>query len=112
LNLFRRIIRDKISQIQDWRDPNREESPTPCAEITIGHIPEDLYGRLLAEASAGGAQFNGAKATISSAEFDWNYDAPSATLHITCTKKPFFISCDSVERQIRALVAASAKGGI
>lgn len=87
-----------------WQDPNYDIHQMACPEITLEEIPQDLYDKLLSEATTAGAVFAGSKAHISGCEFDWEYDGPSATLHITCTKKPFFISCAQVEEKIRELV--------
>ena len=111
LNFFHRIIQGKIDEVKDWNDPNREETPMPCPEITIPDVPQELYDKLLGEATAAGVHFDGTVASIEGAQFDWNYDAPSTTLRVTCLKKPFFISCDSAEKRIRELVER-AKGGI
>ena len=82
-----------------------------CPEIVIDQIPNELYSKLLAEATAAGAQFSGSTATFKGCEFDWNYDTEAAVLHVTCTKKPFYFSCDLIESQIRG-IADKAKAGI
>lgn len=76
----------------------------PCAEITIEQIPLDLYAKLLNEAAAAGATFTGNKASISGLEFDWDYSESEQSLHVTCTKKPFYATCAEVESRIRELV--------
>lgn len=81
-----------------------------CPEITIEQISPDLYARLLAEATAAGAQFEGTTASIHGLELDWNYDEPSETLHFTCTKKPFYATCIEVEKGIRGLVDKAKVG--
>src|SRR5258708_40336924 len=100
-------MRGKIEQIKDWQDPDREENPTPCAEITIAEISPELYAKLLSEAIDAGAKFSGTNAEIEGAGFDCSYDAEWQTLHVTCLKKPFFISRDAVEQRIRELVLKS-----
>jgi len=94
-----------------WQDPNYEVDQVSCPEITIEEIPQDLYAKLLAEATAAGAIFEGSFAKIEGLSFDWNYDPSAQVLHITCLKKPFFASCGVVESRIRELVA-KAKGAI
>jgi len=86
------------------QDPQYEEVSMSCPEIRIEEVPQDLYDKLLQEATAAGAKFEGTKAEIEGAQFDWSYDDISQTLHVTCLKKPFFISCDSIEQRIRELV--------
>ncbi len=87
-----------------WQDPNYDIHQTMCPEITIEEVAQDLYDKLLSEATAAGAKFDGDKAEMSGCAFDWSYDPLSQTLHITCNKKPFFISCAQVEEKIRELV--------
>ena len=94
-----------------WQDPNYEVHQVSCPEISLEEIDKDLYGRLLYEATAAGAEFDGTKACIEGLEFDWNYDEATQTLNITCTKKPFYASCGVVESKIRELVE-KAKGAI
>lgn len=94
-----------------WNDPNYEVKQVSCPEITIEAIPNELYEKLLTEAAAAGAEFDGNKMTISGLEFDWNYDTEAQILHVTCTRKPFYVTCAQVETRINYL-AEKAKGGI
>jgi hypothetical protein len=87
-----------------WQDPNYDIHQMACPEITLEEVPQDLYDKLLSEATAAGAKFDGEKVDFDHCEFNWSYDAPSQTLHITCTKKPFFIDCPTIEQKIRELV--------
>lgn len=75
-----------------------------CEEIVIPEIDQMLYEKLLAEATSAGAKFSGSSATLGDIELDWNYDIASRNLHVTCQKKPFFITCLAVESRIRQLV--------
>lgn len=96
-----------------WTDPNYEVEQMSCPEIPITDISQALYATLLQDATSAGAVFDGEKATIEGCEFIWNYDAPSQTLHITCTKKPMLATCGEVKTRILALVEKSkASGGI
>lgn len=79
-----------------------------CNEIVMDVAP-DLYEKLLAQASSAGAAFNGSQASIDGLTFDWNYDAEAQKLHVTCTRKPFYASCDLVEKNIRELVAKAGE---
>lgn len=94
-----------------WEDPNYEIHQVSCQEITIEGIGKDFYGQLLAEASAANAKFEGTKASIGGCDFNWNYDAETQILHVTCIRKPFYASCETVESKIRELVEKS-KGAI
>jgi hypothetical protein len=111
MGIFKRFFRSKLDEVKDWQDPDREEEPMACQEITIEGVDTVLYGRLLSQATAAGAQFDGIRASIESLEFDWNYDAAAQVLHVTCTKKPFYATCSEVESRIRDL-AAKAKTAI
>ena len=93
------------------QDPQYEEVQVACPEITIDGIDEDLYTKLLGEATAAGAQFSGASATFRGCTFDWNYDPPTQTLHATCLKKPFYAGCDFIEKSIRDLVTKAKETG-
>ncbi len=108
MSFIKRLIQGKIDQVKDWQNPDREEFPMPCEEIVLDGIDKDLYAKLLTQANAGGIQFQGDTATLHdgpiSLGFLWNYDEPSATLRITCVKKPFIFSCGTVELQLRQLV--------
>jgi hypothetical protein len=94
-----------------WQDPNYEIDQVNCPEITIENIDSALYAKLLSGATSAGAQFDGAKASIRGADFDWNYDQSAQILHITCTRKPFYATCAEVESRIRSLVD-EAKGAL
>jgi hypothetical protein len=94
-----------------WQDPNYEVHQMSCEEITIEAVDPGVHARLLSAATVAGAQFDGTKATIHGLEFDWSYDAETQTLHVTCTKKPFWANCGEVESKVRELVK-NAKGGI
>ena len=96
-----------VKQYRDWQDPDREENPTSCPEISIEQVPEALHDKLMSEAAAAGAIFLGTSVSFDHCWFEWNYDGPSETLHITCTKKPFFIDCETVEQRIRDLVKSA-----
>lgn len=94
-----------------WQDPNYEVVQMPCPEITIPGVDKDWYAKLLAEATAAGAKFEGTSVQMQGFGFDWNYDGEALVLHVTCTRKPFYVSCAMIEQRIRELVA-NAKGAI
>ena len=110
-NIIQRYWKRKLDEVKDWQNPDREENPMPCNEVTVEGIDAGLYSKLLAEANAAGAIFVGEKVYFEGLEFDWTHDAEAQVLHFTCTKKPFFIGCDRIENQIRELVA-KARGAI
>jgi hypothetical protein len=106
MKLLRHLLWKYITQ-----NPQYEEKQVSCEEITIEGVHEELYTKLLAEATAAGAGFEGTKASLGGLEFDWNYDGVADVLHVTCTKKPFYVTCGVVESKIRDLVE-KAKGSI
>lgn len=106
MKLLKHLVWKYVTQ-----DPQYEETQVACPEITLSDISNDLYEKLLGEATAAGAVFSGTEVTFKGCTFDWNYDAEAATLHVTCTAKPFYLGCGVISGQIDQLVA-KAKGGI
>lgn len=98
-----------------WKDvtqnPQYDEVQVPCPEITIAGVPQELYDKLLSEATAAGATFDGNTADWHGCTLEWNYDSPSGTLSATCTKKPFYIACSQIEQGLRNEVV-KAKAGL
>lgn len=109
MNFIRRLLKAKVESTKDqfrtWQDPDHEEVPTVCDKIELEGIDPALYGKLLHQAIAADAEFIGLTVYFQGVRLAWNYDEPSQTLHITCTKKPFYASCELVEKHIRELVA-------
>jgi hypothetical protein len=111
----------KIYAVKKWlkhelwknvtQDPQYEEVQVQCQEITFEDIDPLFYGALMRQCVAAGARFDGVKASINGLEFDWNYDADAQVLHVTCTRKPFFVTCLEVESKIHEQMA-QAKGAI
>jgi len=97
--------------LKEYRDPQGEDNPMACPEITIEGIDAALYAKLLAEATAAGAKFDGSQATLGGLAFDWNYDGEANVLHATCLHHPFFATCGIIEEKIRELVEKS-KGAL
>jgi hypothetical protein len=89
-------------------DADYKENEVSCPEIGF-QIDQGLYAKLLAQAKQAGVTFDGESAAISGVQFLWNYDAPSGTLHVTCTKKPWIISCDQVAAKIADLIEKAKK---
>jgi hypothetical protein len=116
MNFVKRYFRGKFNEIRDWQDPDREQEPTVCNQIELYGINQDLYAKLLTEATAGGIAFDGNRANLHdgpiSLEFDWDYQPDSAVLYVTCTKKPFIFSCAQVEERLRELVAKAKTGDL
>lgn len=91
--------------IQSLWNADYQEAPVNCPEITEANVSQSLYDILLAQATAAGARFEGDIAAISGCTFDWNYDAGASVLRITCTHKPFLVSCDFVADKIQKLIS-------
>jgi hypothetical protein len=84
MNFVKRYFRGKFNEIRDWNDPDREETPMPCPEITLEGIDANLYGKLLVEAKDAGAQSHGTNlVSLEGLLFDWNYNVQGQVLHIT-----------------------------
>lgn len=83
------------------QDPQYAEVQIPCPEITIPAVPQELYDKLLSEATAAGAVFNGNEADWHGCTLDWNYDQSAQIITATCTKKPFYIGCSQIEQGLR-----------
>jgi hypothetical protein len=92
------------------QDPNYAEVQVPCPEIVLEQIDGELYAKLLAQATAAGAQFNGTEVTFKGCTFDWLYTAEECTLHVTCTSKPFYFSCNLIQSQIEDLIQKAKEG--
>ncbi len=73
----------------------------PCPEIVIPGVSQDLYAKLLSEATAAGATFNGNQAEWHGCSLDFTYDAAAETIHATCTRKPFYIGCQQIADGLR-----------
>lgn len=93
-----------------WQNPDYEVHQVQCPEITIEHIDQELYDKLLAEATASGGTFEGSVATIHGCTFNWNYDVASGTLNATCVRKPFYFGCDPIASKLREIVEQAKKG--
>lgn len=83
-----------------------------CPEIEFAGIDKDLYDKLLAQAERSNVKIDGTRAELGKISLDWNYDAPSTTLRVTCTKKPWFMSCEQIENRIRGLIQQTKIEGV
>lgn len=86
-----------------WQDPNYDMSQKPGTEVTIYNVDPALYEKLLSEATAAGAKFNGDKVTFKGCDFNWSYDG-AASIRYTCTAKPFYFSDALIESELLKLV--------
>jgi hypothetical protein len=112
MNFVKRYFRGKFNEIRDWNDPNREEFPMPCPEITLEGIDKGLYSKLLSGALQAGAEFDGDRVTLHGMLLEWTWDQITDTLHITPLKHPFYSSCDEISSKIRELADKAKRGGI
>ena len=74
-----------------------------CPEVTVDGVGPILYEKLLAEATAAGAVFNGSEVTFKGCKFLWAYDGAGA-IKYTCTEKPFYFSCGLIQNEIAGLI--------
>lgn len=99
-------LKDKLADklyADVYGDERYDRIQVSCNEITL-EVSPDLYAKLLSQFTAAGGTINGSQASIEGCFFDWLYDAEAQALHITCTKKPWVVGCDSVEKRIRELI--------
>lgn len=93
-----------------YGDPNYPRTMAPCPEIVIEQVSPELHAKLLAEATAAGAKFDGDQAEWHGCQLAWNWDADSQTLRATCVRKPFYISCGAIEEGIKNEVEKARSG--
>lgn len=104
------FVQGKIDQYRDWQNPDREANPMECPEVVVDGVDPVLYEKLLAEATAAGAVFEGDEVTFKGCRFLWAYDG-SQSFRYTCKGKPFYFTCGLIDAEISKLVT-QAKGGI
>lgn len=81
-----------------------------CPEIRIENVSQETYNRLITELSKNGIQAKeGDELVFDHCHFIWKYE--NQTLSITCTKKPFFISCDHINNKLLELFRIAEEGG-
>lgn len=109
MSFFHRLFKAKVEEtkqeIEEWKDPDREENPTVCDEITLEGVDQGLHSKLLSQAFNAGVTFVGTQARLHGIVLDWNWDSVSGTLHITPLSHPFYLSCSEIETKITELVA-------
>lgn len=78
----------------------------PCDEQVFPGVTPEIHDKLLAIAKDKGYDLPamGGELKADGCTFSWAWDADKATLTVTCTKKPFFVSCDTVNAHIKALI--------
>jgi hypothetical protein len=76
-----------------------------CPAILFADVDDVLYARLLQQAVRAGAKFDPETEhtmEIRGCVFVWT--RTGTTLFVTCTKKPFFVSCDEVRWHLAELI--------
>jgi hypothetical protein len=76
-----------------------------CPSVSFTDVDDVLYARLLQQAVRAGAKFSQEdpqSMEISGCSISWTRTA--TTLILTCTKKPFFVSCDEVNSRLTDLI--------
>jgi hypothetical protein len=80
----------------------------PCDAQTFPGVTSDVHRRLTSAAAAKGYVLNNplnGMLVADGCSFSWAWDADKETLTVTCLKKPFFISCDTVDGHIKSLIS-------
>ncbi len=92
----------------------------PCEALTFNNLTQEQYAALVKQLNAAmrdqgttGAGMSDLTGTAahSGVTITWTYDPASSTLTITCTKKPFYVSCDYVADKIRGMLVDALTGG-
>lgn len=80
-----------------------------CATQTFSNISSTVWACLKAKAAAQGVPLTSDKGTITQGgiTIEYAYDGPAQTLQLTCTSKPFIISCGTVNAKIHELIDGS-----
>jgi len=75
----------------------------------FSNVTPEQYATLLKKGSAAGFNFTGNSGTASQygVEVSWNYSPETRELSIQCLSTPFFISADTVNAKIAAVVKES-----
>jgi hypothetical protein len=103
------FIQDKFDQYHDWKNPDREANPMSCDEVIVDGVNPALYEKLLAQATAAGAVFDGSIVIFKGCRFIWSYDKVSS-FRYTCKEKPFYFTCDLIDKEIAGLVEKAKEG--
>jgi hypothetical protein len=77
-----------------------------CAPQTFANVSAAAWGCLKTKAAARGVTLASDRGTIGEAgvSIDYAYDAATQTLRLTCTSKPLFISCATINGKIHELI--------
>lgn len=80
-----------------------------CATQTFSNVSPTVWACLKAKAAAQGVVLTSDNGTIneSGISIEYAYNASAQTLQLTCTSKPFFISCGTVNGKIHELIDGS-----
>jgi hypothetical protein len=78
----------------------------PSLPQVFSNITPEQYGALIQKASAAGINLVGNSGTASNfgVEVTWNYSAESRELTIQVLSTPFFLSPESINARIKAMV--------
>jgi hypothetical protein len=78
----------------------------PSPPLVFANITPEQYGALIQKASAAGINLTGNSGTASNfgVEVTWNYSPEGRELTIQCLGTPFFLTSESVDARIKAMV--------
>ena len=80
-----------------------------CATQTFSNVQAAAWNCLKAKAVSAGFSISTDSGSHSAAgvTVEWNYDASAATLSITCTERPWFLSCSTINGKVHELIENS-----
>lgn len=80
-----------------------------CATQTFSNVSPTAWSCITSKAAAQGLTISSNSGTISESgiTIDYAYNPSAQTLQLTCTSKPFFISCGTVNGKIHELIDGS-----
>ena len=83
-----------------------------CATQTFSNVTAAVWQCLCEKAAAANFPITGPNGSQSAkgVTISWAYDAAAATLAVTCTAKPFFVSCGSINAEIHHIFDGTGCG--
>ena len=77
-----------------------------CATQTFSNVPIAAWDRLKAKAASAGFSISSDSGSHSAGGLtvQWNYNASAETLSITCTDRPWYLTCSMINGKIHELI--------
>jgi len=70
------------------------------------NVTPTMYAKLVEDVAKAGLALSGTsgRAEIHACTLEWKYDEAAQTLTLQCIAKPFYVPCETVNKQIRELI--------